>query len=46
MTHHNKTISQIRKGLNKIDKNLDVVNDTLAEVLNLTDELEAKENEK
>ena len=45
MSHHNKTISKIRKGLREIDKNLDVVNDTLAEVIELISELEAKGKE-
>lgn len=47
MTHH-KTLSQIRKAMNKIDKNLTAVNDTFTELQGLLDKHEEeheKENE-
>ena len=41
-----RIISQIKKGLDKIDKNLDVVNDTLLEVINSVNDLEEETKEK
>ena len=35
-----KTLTQIRKTMNKIDKNLEIVNDTFIELENLFNKLE------
>lgn len=40
MSHHKKALMQIRKTMNKIDKNLQVVNDTYTELQHLFDDLE------
>ena len=41
-----KTLMEIRKNLSKMDKNLDVVNDTLIQLQNLFDSLEENKNSK